>query len=52
MQGVGGMGVRNLRTNLVIYDGIMDISCQAPKFICILNIVEKPRNFALLCQRF
>jgi len=46
------MGMRILRTNLVIHDGIMGVSSKATKFICILNIVEEPCDSALLYQWF
>ena len=49
---LGVLGVRNprTRTNLIIHDDIMDISSKATEFVCIIDIVEKPYDFALLFQ--
>ena len=52
MEMLGVMGVRILRTNLIIHDGIMYISSKAAEFVCVLDIGEKPCNLALLCQWF
>ena len=49
---LGITDARILRTNLVVYDGIMDIPSEASKVIHILDIHKKPCNFALLCQWF
>jgi len=44
--------VRISRTNLIIHDGVMDISSEAAKFIRILDIGKKSCNGALFFQRF
>ena len=49
---LGVMGARIPRTNLIIHDGIMDISSKATEFIRILDVGEKPCNLALLRQWF
>ena len=47
---LGMTGARILRTNLVVYDGIMDIPSEATELIHILGVVKKPCNSTLLCQ--
>jgi len=46
------VSVETLRANLIIHDGIMDVSRKATKFVCILDIVKKPCNFALFYEWF
>ena len=38
------------RTNLIIHDGIMNLSNEAIELIHILGVVKKPCNSTLLCQ--
>jgi len=52
MQTLGMIGARISRTNLIIHDGVVDISNETAKIIHSLDVIEKTRNFALLCQRF
>jgi len=49
---LGTMCARLSRTNLIIHDGVMDISSKAAKFIRSLDVVKKTRDPALLYQRF
>ena len=49
MSGVMGVRIQRTKTNLVIQDGIVDISGKSIEFICIPNIVDKPCNLALFC---
>jgi len=49
-QRLGKMGVRDLRTDLIVHHGVADVLGQAAKFIHVCGAVEEPCDLASLFQ--
>jgi hypothetical protein len=49
--GTATSNFRNVGTNLVIHHGISDVLNQTGQRFCILDVVEKTRNFSPFCDR-